>query len=258
MATNNALNNTYNSITGYLQAPEGIKDANGNVVLDFTGVASAVNYIAISNNSTGNQPVFTALGTDAVVSISFQPKGDAAVQVLGTSARGGTFNLYENTGNGTNYMQLKCPEALAGTTTIYTFQENAATNYLTYDTTSTPDWTSFAGSVGFTGFSANPTGVVARYKKIGKTCFINISMSNGTSNATTFTITGLPFTSATGFTQYFAGAGGANNGAVITGNVFGFIATASTTITCALNGSGSGWTAANGKAVLFSFCYETA
>ncbi len=258
MATNNALNNTYNSITGYLQAPEGIKDANGNIVLDFTGVASAVNWLDISNNSTGNQPVITAMGADAVVSISLQPKGDAAVQIHGTTARGGTFNLYENTANGSNYMQLKCPEALAATTTVYTFQENAATNYLTYDTASTPVWTDFSGGVGFTGFSANPTGVVARYKKIGKTCFFNISMSNGTSNATTFTITGLPFTSATGFTQYIPAAGGANNGAVITGNVFGIIATASTTLTCALNGSSSGWTAANGKAILFMGCYETA
>jgi hypothetical protein len=91
----------------------GIKDNNGNNVLTFTGVASAVNYLNISNNSTGNQPVITASGSDAVVSVSVQPKGDAAFQVFGTSSRAATLNLYENIGNGSNYIQLKAPESIS-------------------------------------------------------------------------------------------------------------------------------------------------
>lgn len=41
----------------------------------------------------------------------------------------------------------------------------------------------------FTGFSANPAIVNARYCVIGKMCFVNIVMGDGTSNATSFTIT---------------------------------------------------------------------
>lgn len=49
---------------------------------------------------------------------------------------------------------------------------------------------------GFTGFSSNPT-YDARYQLIGKTCFVYlIATADGTSNATGFTITGLPFTKA--------------------------------------------------------------
>ena len=48
-----------------------------------------------------------------------------------------------------------------------------------------------------TGFSANPTGGIYRYKLIGKLIIVSISMPNaGTSNATTLTITA-PFTAAT-------------------------------------------------------------
>lgn len=91
----------------------GIKDSNGNNVLTFTGGSSAVNYINISNNSTGNQPVFTAVGSDSTISISVQPKGDAAFQVFGTSVRAGTINIYENSGNGLDYIQLKAPESIS-------------------------------------------------------------------------------------------------------------------------------------------------
>lgn len=48
----------------------------------------------------------------------------------------------------------------------------------------------------FTGFSANPTNVVARYIKQGKLCHIAWTMTAGTSNATTFTMS-LPFTAVT-------------------------------------------------------------
>jgi hypothetical protein len=45
---------------------------------------------------------------------------------------------------------------------------------------------------GFTGFSVNPTSVDATYYQNGKFVHIQIFMAAGTSNATTFSITGLP------------------------------------------------------------------
>lgn len=44
----------------------------------------------------------------------------------------------------------------------------------------------------FTGFSADPTNVVAQYSVNGNMCHVSLTMTAGTSNATTFTIT-LPF-----------------------------------------------------------------
>lgn len=55
------------------------------------------------------------------------------------------------------------------------------------------DWTSW--TPGFGGFSANPTVTWARYMQIGKLAIVTYKQTaNGTSNATTFTITGLPLT----------------------------------------------------------------
>ena len=52
-----------------------------------------------------------------------------------------------------------------------------------------------AWSPTFTGFSADPTAVTARYTLAGKMCHCYFSMTAGTSNATTFTMT-LPFAAA--------------------------------------------------------------
>lgn len=118
-------------------------------------------------------------------------------------------------------------------------------------------WTDFSGSVGFTGFSADPTSLVARYKKVGTICHIFISMTPGTSNATGFTMTGMPFTSVTGVTQITGAMIGTNNSAAVSG-IDGVFTTASTTLILRLLGNGGGFTAANSKGFSGMFFYETA
>lgn len=248
---------TQQSIKYYVDHLTQILDSNGNEIIKFAGVAGSVNEITLTNASTGTSPSFSATGDDSDISIVFQCKGAGFYQFLGSSTQAAGFNLYEDTDNGTNYTSIRSPSALANSNSIYTLQESGAGVYITYDTTSSPAWTDFSGSVGFTGFSANPTSVVARYKKIGKTCFIFITMTAGTSNTTGFTITGMPFASVTGITQSSGALGGTNNNVTFSGNAQVVFTTASTTAICILEGNGSGWTAALGKSLSGMFFYET-
>lgn len=56
---------------GYYQAPAGVKDANGNIVLQWNGVASAVNYMRFTNSITGVGPTLSSLGSDTDVGMNF-------------------------------------------------------------------------------------------------------------------------------------------------------------------------------------------
>jgi hypothetical protein len=115
-------------------------------------------------------------------------------------------------------------------------------------------WTDFSGSVGYTGFSGTPTTTTARYKKVGRIVFIQIVMS-GTSNATGFTITSLPFTS--GSVQQSTGLiSMTNNGATVyTANI---VIQGSTTIAiCQLSNNSTGWTNSGTKGIVASFFYES-
>lgn len=109
-------------------------------------------------------------------------------------------------------------------------------------------------SPGYTGFAVNPTDT-ATYQKIGKRVFINIvNTVPGTSNATTFTITGLPFTpnSSNIYPVYAADAG-----TVVFSTAT--VAAASTTITMTKGaaGGGGGWTNSGNKFANISLSYET-
>lgn len=117
------------------------------------------------------------------------------------------------------------------------------------------EWTAF--TAGFTGFSVNPSGVTSRYKRIGKIVFVNIDMTAGTSNATGFTITGLPFTSAA-YNQWFYSVLGTDNGAVTPAT--GLVSAGSTTLTLCKGASitAASWTNANAKGALLQFHYEIA
>jgi hypothetical protein len=61
-----------------------IDDSNGNEQIIFTATASAVNEVTIANAATGNDPTFTASGSDTNVGLDFIPKGTGAVTFLGT------------------------------------------------------------------------------------------------------------------------------------------------------------------------------
>jgi hypothetical protein len=56
-----------------------IKDSNGNAILNFVPVSSAVNYIAISNAAVSNVPEIVAQGTDTNISVIIRAKGTGGV-----------------------------------------------------------------------------------------------------------------------------------------------------------------------------------
>jgi hypothetical protein len=102
-----------------------------------------------------------------------------------------------------------------------------------------------------TGFSGTaPTGT-ANYRIIGNVCTLSIPTLLGTSNAVTFTVTGLPaaIVPATISTHFAVGA--TDNGSEVGASNVQVIA-GSNVLIYANNGSTSGWTATGGKAGGFS------
>jgi len=84
-----------------------IADANGNELLIFDTVTSAVNEITFANAATGGNPNFTASGGDANVGIDFTPKGTGFIQIKGNSTQAGTLAIYEDTDDGSNYSAFR-------------------------------------------------------------------------------------------------------------------------------------------------------
>lgn len=72
------------ALSGYLQAPSGFKDSNGNIVLNNTAAASAVNYVQIGNAATGNHPAISGVGSDTNVILNVLGQGTGGVAIHGT------------------------------------------------------------------------------------------------------------------------------------------------------------------------------
>lgn len=62
----------------------GILDSNGASILGLSAIASAVNYITISNNITANFPFFGAAGSDTNITLGLIGKGTGGVRIQGT------------------------------------------------------------------------------------------------------------------------------------------------------------------------------
>ncbi len=75
-------------LTGTLQAPTGVKSSAGLDLLTFTYTASAVNYIGLTNNTTGNRPLISAGGSDTNIELQLIGKGTGGVLTQGTSTNG--------------------------------------------------------------------------------------------------------------------------------------------------------------------------
>lgn len=95
-----------------------IADASGNEMLIFDSNASAVNNFQISNASSTNAPTITAVGGDTNISLALQPKGTGVLNLLGTSAQQFQMRLFEDTDNGSNYVAIQPPAALASNWTL--------------------------------------------------------------------------------------------------------------------------------------------
>lgn len=77
-----------------------VLDTNGNKILTFTTVGSAVNYVDIKDAATGTYPTFTASGTDANIGFNFVTKGTGTFQVNGSTVALDS-NVMHLTGNET-------------------------------------------------------------------------------------------------------------------------------------------------------------
>ncbi len=108
----------------------------------------------------------------------------------------------------------------------------------------------------FGGFSVNPTVNSTRFTKVGKMCTVHFNVNNGTSNATTFTIT-LPFAAANTSKQHIPMALVTDNG--ISEDNAGMLRTNVNSITADIfrNGAGLAWTASGSKKTQGTFTYET-
>jgi hypothetical protein len=82
---NNNNITSMSGLTGYLRAPLGILDINGNNVIAFGSVLNAVNYILFQNQATGFGVGISAAGSDNNILLSLQGKGTSGVNIYGTS-----------------------------------------------------------------------------------------------------------------------------------------------------------------------------
>jgi hypothetical protein len=87
----------------------GLLDANGNEIISFTAVGSAINEITVSNNSVGNSPIISATGGDTNINIILTPKGSG--QIL---HNGGLVFNQNNVGNNPLAYQLGTSAGAAG------------------------------------------------------------------------------------------------------------------------------------------------
>lgn len=62
-----------------------VVDTSSNNLLSFTKVASAVNYLSIKNNSTGNNPELSSNGTDVDVNLLLTSKGSQSAVIFNAS-----------------------------------------------------------------------------------------------------------------------------------------------------------------------------
>ena len=90
-----------------------IADANGNEMLIFDTVASAVNEVTLANAATGGNPTFTASGGDTNIGLDFQVKGTGVYNFKATASGPADIRLFEDTDNGTNYVSLIAPASMA-------------------------------------------------------------------------------------------------------------------------------------------------
>jgi len=91
-----------------------LADANGNEQIIFTTTASAVNEFTFVNAATGANPKISVSGGDTNVGLDFQTKGSGVFRFLATASGPTDIRLFEDADNGSNYISLIAPAALAG------------------------------------------------------------------------------------------------------------------------------------------------
>jgi hypothetical protein len=129
---------------------------------------------------------------------------------------------------------------------------NAAITDIAYSPIEDPlGWPGYLDfTIGYTGFSANPTTDYARVSAVGNLAIIRykqVAASLGTSNATTFTLTGLPVTAAAADVLMPTFGVGVDNSTALLNP--GRIDLSGTTITLYKTTAGAAWTASGTKGI---------
>lgn len=105
---------------------EGVEDEDGNEQLLFTKTASAVNYLNITNAATGTNSIIGAAGDDTNIGVDFQGKGTGTYNFKGTADQAAYIRIFEDTDNGSNYIELRTPASIASNKNL-TFQDLSGT-----------------------------------------------------------------------------------------------------------------------------------
>ena len=133
-----------------------ILDTNTLPLIEFSASGAAVNYLNIGNQTAGNSPKISAIGTDTNVSLQLQSKGTGDLKVSSNSilvdngsTGAGEIRLREITTNGSEYIGLKAPDSLSGNTTfILPPADGSAAQVLKTDGSGNLGWASVATTPG--------------------------------------------------------------------------------------------------------------
>tara|TARA_R110000868_G_scaffold335547_1_gene596446 strand:+ start:30484 stop:33525 length:3042 start_codon:yes stop_codon:yes gene_type:complete len=198
-------------MTGFLQYPAGVKDINGNIIVNFDYVALGVNYLGFINNIAAGFPYIQAYGPGADVGINMQTKGGGAFQIL-TEAPSYPLDIY----SGTAQQHLsRFIMANTANTCVYTFPDASGTIALT------------SGASGI--INAGTINQIAYYAAAGTTLSGvgpgstgQLFQSNGAGSAPAYTTATYPATTTanqilySSATNTVAGLATANNGVLVT------------------------------------------
>ena len=114
-----------NSFNIKIDDAHGIQDEDGNELITFQKTGSAVNQFDITNNSTGNNPIFEATGGDTNIGVDIKPKGSGEV-VIGTGSASatlttkGAYDLILDTNAGTNSGNITITDGANGNIDVST------------------------------------------------------------------------------------------------------------------------------------------
>ena len=114
-----------NSFNIKIDDAHGIQDDDGNELITFQKTSSAVNQFDITNNSTGNNPIFEATGGDTNIGVDIKPKGSGEV-VIGTGSASatlttkGAYDLILDTNAGTNSGNITITDGANGNIDVTT------------------------------------------------------------------------------------------------------------------------------------------
>lgn len=177
-------------ITGVIQAPTFINDSAGLPVLGFGSVATAVNYVTITNNSTGNAALIDATGSDGTVDLNLRAKGNIFRFSSNNATGDATLKLY--LANGTDFVGLKAPTATATTPTFTLPAVDGSANFIMK--TNGSAILSLTNGSQIAGTATNDN---ASAGNIGEFVSVNVPLASSitlTSSATDYNVTSIPLT----------------------------------------------------------------